>query len=169
MLTYFHTSNTVKLITVIIFFTVTPNSLAHSTLLDIQWCTNIDQGLSEVGRFQVDDQGISLILSRNRQSVKISDLDALGPFPGDDDIAQSDGQLDHDDYGLARAAAYLQCYDINPLARPIFYGPNEFLQDTTSASNINEDPLLLHHRAYKLVFGLDFGCYICRTQGNSDR
>ena len=163
MSTYFSINAVVKLIIVMVFHIIATTCFAHPTLLDIEWCANDDQQLIELNQHHLNEEQIleqvrsSLSGDRSNSSVSINELDVVGPFP-------SHGQLDHDDfYGLARAAAYFQCYDINPLARPLFYGPDEFLINSSSTDD-ELDSLLLHHRLYRLKLGIDFGCYICRSE-----
>lgn len=168
MLTFIRTGHTIRLVILVMFFMVAQNSSAHLTLLDIEWCSGEDEQLIYVAQFDLGENRMRSIISQ-RPSVDIGDIDPLGP-------PTSNGQLDHDDYAWARASAYYQCYDINPLAQPIFYGPEEFLLNSTEhsgTSSQNQSPLTetlpeLHHRLYALRLRLYFGCYICRSKLVSD-
>ncbi len=147
MQTEFFTTARRGLMCMLVVLVMTAASWAHDTELQLDWCSAAGDQLVSVGQYQLSEQDISGTLSTARTN---------GPCIIDG-IDRSCGQLDHDDYAMARSAAYFQCYAANPLARPVFFGPEEFLNDQPMVGS----GTALHHTLYTLDLGVEFGCYIC--------
>ena len=114
----------------------------HETDLQGEWCTGEGERLQWVSSHTLNADEIG--------EVAAGEIDqTCGPIQD-----RSCGQLDHDDYGLSRLAAKSMC---GALARPVFFGPESFLQDDV----VPELGIGKHHLLYSLDQGIEFACYIC--------
>ena len=147
---------TTPLITVCFFsIAIATPVLGHQTALKSGWCSGDNEETSEVSYHQLEEQEILdfAAMFAKSQSNGLSKSIANG---------KSDAGFDHDGYSTSKSVADGVCAAEVEQSQAIFFGPETFLDDTPVVGTNTS----MHHVAYSVKQGIEFGCYVCTAKSS---